>query len=82
MLCLPFKKKDGFLRGRPEEIASLKTETERGARDLGEEEVTLCEPLHVACKNLLRCYAPVCLPGIFLDQVAGEDFVTHGSENV
>src|SRR5260370_34923136 len=50
LLCVPFKEKDGLLRGCSEEIASLKTEAERGARDLGDEQIALGGPVHIAGK--------------------------------
>src|SRR5260370_3314168 len=81
LLCFPFKKKDGLLRGCSEEIASLKTEAERGARDLGDEQVALGEPVHIACKYLLRGHAPVRLPTSFADQLTGEHFLTHRLQN-
>src|SRR5258707_3880354 len=76
------KKKDGRLGGRSKEIASLKTQTERGACHLRDEQFALGEPGHIARKYFLRSHAPVRLPSVFADQVAREHLVTQGFENV
>ena len=82
VLSLPLKKKDGLLGGRSKEIASLKTQAERGARHLGDEQVALGEPVHIARKYFLRRHAPVGLPSTVAEQVACEHFVTQGLENI
>ena len=82
MLRVSFKKKDGLFGGRSKQVASLKTQTERGAGHLGDEQVALGEPVHIARKYFLRSHAPVGLPSIVADQVAGEHFMTQGLENI
>lgn len=81
VLGVPLKEKDGLLLGRSKEITSLKAQTERGTRDLGEEQVALGEPVHIARKYFLRSHASVRLPSIVADQMACEDFMTQGLEN-
>jgi hypothetical protein len=78
----PFKKEDGLLGRRAQQIASLKSQTERRSGHLGDEQVALVDPIHIACKYFLRSYAPVGLPSIFPHQVACEHFVTQRFENV
>ena len=70
------KEKDGLLGGRSKEMASLKTQTERGACHLRDEQFSLREPGHVARKYVLRSNAAVSLPSIVEDQVAREHFMT------
>src|SRR5258706_11950885 len=79
---VPLKKKDGLLGGRSKEIASLKTQTERGACHLRDEQFALGEPGHIARKYFLRSNAAVSLPSIVADQVACEHFMTQGLENI
>ena len=76
MRSVALKKKDGLLGGRSKEMASLKTQTERGACHLRDEQFALCEPGHVARKCVLRSNAAVSLPSIVEDQVAREHFMT------
>src|SRR5882724_3382030 len=76
------KKKDGLLGGRSKQIASLKTQAERGAGHLGDEQVALGEPVHIARKYFLRRHAPVGLPSIVADQVACEHFMTQRLQNL
>src|SRR6266849_157942 len=64
------------------QVACLKTDTERGTRDLGHEEVALCEPVHIARKYFLRGLASIFLPCVLADQVPCKDLVAHGLENV
>ena len=75
MLCVPLKKKDRLLCGCSEEIAGFEAEAERGPGDLGDEQVALSEPVHIARKYLLRRHAPVSRPSVLAHQVAGEDLV-------
>ncbi len=82
MLCVPLKKKDRLLRGCSEEIAGFEADAERGPGDLGDEQVALSEPVHIARKYFLRGHAPVRLPGIHADQVTRQDFMTQGLKNV
>ena len=81
VLCIPLEEKDGLLGGRSKEVARLKTQTERGARNLGDEQVALGEPIHIARKYFLRSYAPVGPPSVVAHQVACEDFMPKGLEN-
>lgn len=81
MLCILLEEKDGLLGGRSEEVARLKTQTERGAGHLGDEQVALGEPIHIARKYFLRCYAPVGPPSVLAHQVACENFMPKGLEN-
>ena len=81
MFRSPLKEKDGLLRGCPEEIASLKAQTERRATDFRNEQVALGEPGHIARKYFLRSHAPVGIPRVFADQMTCQDFVTQGLEN-
>src|SRR5260370_10299488 len=76
------KKKDGLLGGRSKEIASLKTQTERGACYLRDEQLALGEPGHIARKYFLRSNAAVSLPSIVADQMACYQFMTQGLENL
>ena len=82
MRSVALKKKDGLLGGRSKEIASLKTQTERGACRLRDEQFALGEPGHIARKYFLRSNAAVSLPSIVADQVACEHFMTQGLENI
>jgi len=70
--------KNGFFRRSSKQITSLEAQTKRGTRNFREEEITLCEPVHIARKNLLRRNAPIRFPGILLDQMLGEHVVSHG----
>src|SRR5260370_22082322 len=79
--CVALKKKDGLLGGRSKEIASLKTQTERGAGHLRDEQFALGEPGHIPRKYFLRSHAPVRLPSVFADQVARKHFGTPGFRN-
>ncbi len=81
-LCVSRKKQDGFFCGGSKEIASFKTQTERGACYLGDEQVALGEPVHIARKYLLRRHAPVSRPSVLAHQVAGEDLVPQRLESL
>src|SRR5205809_3044253 len=54
--------KNRFLLRCSKQIAGLKAQAKRRARDFGNEDIALCEPLHVARKNLLRRHAAVRAP--------------------
>jgi len=81
-LCASVKKKDSLLGGRSKEIASLETQTKRGARYLGDEQVALGEPVHITRKYFLRSHVPVGIPSVVAHQVACEDFMPQTLENV
>src|SRR5258706_12628551 len=81
-LCVSLKKKDGLFGGGAKEIASFKTQTERGACYLGDEQVAWGEPVHIARKYFLRSHAPVSRPSVLAHQVAGEDLVPQRLENL
>ena len=81
MLCAPLKEKDGFLGGRSKEISGLKTQTERGARDLGDEQIARGEPVHIAREYFLRSHTSVSLPSVVVDQVACKHFMPQRLEN-
>ncbi len=49
---------------------------------LGDEQVALGEPVHIARKYFLRRHAPVGLPSTVAEQVACEHFMTQGLENI
>src|SRR5215472_5518980 len=82
MLHLAVVEKNGLLPCRSEQIARLKTQTERRSGHLREENVALAEPLHVPREDLLRRDATVGFPGVFAHQMAGEDFVSQRFESV
>jgi len=68
---------DGLLGSRSQEITGLESQTKRGARDFGNEDIAFRKPLHIARKNLFRRHASVRVPSIVSEQVGGEDVVSH-----
>ena len=81
MLCIPLEEKDGLLGSRSKEVARLKTQTERGAGRLGDKQIALREPIHIARKYFLGSCAPVGPPSVVAHQVACENFMPKGLEN-
>ena len=81
-LCVSLKKQDGLFGGGSKQIASLKTQTERGTCHLRDEQFALGEPGHIARKYFLGRHAPVSLPSVVAYQVACEDFMPQRFENV
>jgi len=81
VLCIPLEEKDGLLGGRSKEVARLKTQTERGAGRLGDKQIALREPIHIARKYFLGSCAPVGPPSVVAHQVACENFMPKGLEN-
>src|ERR1700722_13193421 len=77
----PIKKND-LLRGCAEHLSGLESQAERGTRNLGDQDLALLKPRHVAPVHVLRADQPVPLPGVIVDQMAGQHFVSEALQEL